>query len=107
VDDKLVLPNNTTWKFVAEISARSTDAGAGNEESGAWEISGLIERDSAAADTRIVGTPTVTTIAEDDAAWTVAASADTTNGALTITCTGNDETTVRWVAVVRLVEVGG
>lgn len=102
-----VIPANTSWTFYIQITARSTDAGTGDEESAAYEIKGLIERDNSAAATRLVGTPVVTELAEDDAAWTVSVSADTTNGALQINVTGNNETAVRWVATVQLTEVGG
>lgn len=101
------LPANTSWKYTIDIVARTTDAGTGDEESAAYEVRGLIERDNAAANTRLVGVPVYTVLAEDDAAWTVAVSADTTNGALTITVTGNDETLVHWLARIELVEVGG
>ena len=103
----IALPSNTSWVFRAEVVGRTTDAGTGDEESGAYTITGLIERDNAAADTRIVGSVTTTVIAEDDAAWDATATADTTNGALTITVTGNNETTIRWVATVYLTQVGG
>lgn len=103
----LVIPLNTTWVFKAQVVGRTTDAGTGNEESAAYTVEGCIERANTAVSTALVGAPIYVALAEDDAAWVIAVSADTTNGALTITVTGNNETTIRWVATVYLTQVSG
>jgi hypothetical protein len=59
---------------------------------------------NAASTTAFVGTPTVTALGEDDAAWDAQVGADDPNDALTITVQGNGED-IRWVATVRTSEV--
>lgn len=103
---RAVLPANTSWGFTVNVVGRTTDGGSGAEQSGYYEIKGLIRRDGA-NNTVLVGYTTKTTIAEDDATWDVTASADDTNEALNITCTGGSGDTVRWVATINLTEVGG
>lgn len=97
---KITLTNNKTMQFTADIVGLS-DAGA----SGGYRVSGVIERRGSVASTAIVGSVTVTTLAEDTAGWDVTAVADTTNGALDIQVTGAAATNVRWVAGVKTVEV--
>lgn len=101
---QLVLPNDTTWVFDILIVARRTDA---DNESAGYRMIGVIDRNATAASTALVGSVTTTTIGEDTAAWNVAATADTTNGALKITGTGAAATAVQWVAYVRLVQTTG
>ena len=102
--NKIVLPNNTTWGFVATVTARRADA---DNENAFYELKGAIKRDANEASTAIVGVVTKTVVAEDTAAWDIAATADTTNGALAITCTGEAGKTVRWVGRIALTEVSG
>lgn len=100
----LTIPNDTTWAFEIYIAARRTDA---NDESAAYLLQGCIDRNASAATTALVGSVTKTVIAEDTAAWDVAATADTTNGYLAITVTGEAAKTIRWVASVKVVQVTG
>src|SRR5690606_32212818 len=58
----LVLPNDSTWGFVALIAARRTDA---DGESAFYELKGCIDRNGAANTTALVGSLTTTVIAED------------------------------------------
>lgn len=60
-----------------------------------------------AASTAIVGTATVTSSYADAGAstWAITATADTTNGGLAITFTGQASTTIRCVAKLETVEV--
>lgn len=101
---RIVLPNDTTWMFEVFIVARRTDA---DNESAAYSIIGCIDRNTNAASTALVGTPTTTVIAEDNAAWNVEAVADTTNGSLSVRVTGEASKTIRWFSFIRLVEVTG
>lgn len=100
----LTIPNDTTWTFDILISARRTDV---DDESAAYRLVGCIDRNGSAATTALVGSVTKTVIAEDTAAWDVAATADTTNGYLAITVTGEAAKTIRWVASVKVVQVTG
>ena len=86
------------------VAARRADA---DNESAGWRFSGVIDRNTNAASTALVGAVTATTDAKDSSAWTVAVTADTTNGALIITATGETSKTIRWVAFVRTVEITG
>ena len=101
---RITIANDTTWAFECLIVGRRTDA---DNESAAYRITGCIDRNTNAASTALVGTPTVTVISEDTAAWDVDAVADTTNGSLNLRVTGEAAKTIRWVGWVRLVEVTG
>ena len=101
---RITIANDTTWAFEAFIVARRTDA---DNESAAYRITGCIDRNTNAASTALVGSPTVTVISEDTAAWDVDAVADTTNGSLNFRVTGEAAKTIRWVGWVRLTEVTG
>lgn len=102
--NQVVLPNDATYTFRVSLVARRTDA---NNESAAYTFEGCIDRNTNAASTALVGTPVKTILAEDTTAWDVAVSADTTNGALAITVTGQAAKTIRWVAKIETVEVVG
>jgi len=99
---RLVIPSDTTWGFIAYVTARRTDA---DNESAFYEIKGCI--DNNAGTVALVGTVTVTSIAEDTAAWDATAVADNTNKSLNINVTGEAAKTINWVARVTLVEVTG
>ena len=79
--------------------------GAGNTK--AWTLEGAIKRGAGVGTTAIVGTVTTTIVAADAGAstWTVTATADTTNGGLAITVTGQASTTIRWVAKAETAEM--
>ena len=95
---RMTIVSNYTWTFDALVSARSGANSAG------YRIVGVIENN--AGTTSFVGTPTVTTLGEDVAAWNATAVADNVNDALVIQVTGGTNTTVRWVGSVRTTEVG-
>lgn len=101
--NQVVLPNNSAYSFTGEIIAGVT--GAGN--TARWTINGAIKRGANAASTVMVGTPTVTMTHNDAgaAAWTVAVTADTTNGGIAVTVTGAAATTIRWVAKIETTEM--
>ncbi len=99
---RLSIASDTTWTFDILIVARRTDA---DNESAAYRIVGCI--DNNAGTTALVGSVTVTTIAEDSAAWDVTAAADNTHDALIIQVTGESGKTIGWVARTTLVEVTG
>ena len=66
-----------------------------------WRIEGLLVNDG--------GTTTLansaTTIIDNQSSWGMALSADNTNNALAITCTGEASHNIRWVANIRTTEV--
>lgn len=101
-NNQLVLPNNSAMYFSARVVACVT--GGGNSKS--WNFSGLIKRGSGAASTTIVGSSGGGTHEDAGAStWDVALSADTTNGGLAVTATGQASTTIRWVCKIETTEV--
>jgi len=101
--NQVILPNNSAYSFRGNIIANVT--GAGNTKG--WVIEGAIKRGANAASTTMVGTPTVTSNYADAGAstWTVAVTADTTNGGIKIEVTGQAATTIRWCCTVETSEV--
>jgi hypothetical protein len=102
-NNQVILPNNSAYYFKGSITAGVT--GAGN--SAMWSFEGGIKRGASAASTVLVGTPVLNLVAQDAGAstWVVALTADTTNGGLTVTVTGQAATTIRWVAKVETTEM--
>jgi hypothetical protein len=101
--NQVILPNNSAYFFRGEVVSGVT--GGGNTKG--WTIEGVIKRGANAASTALVGTPTVTSMYADvgAATWTIAVTADTTNGGLTVTFTGQASTTIRTVAQIRTTEM--
>lgn len=99
--NQIILPNNSAFAFTGIVVARRQ--ASGGTESAAWKIEGLIRREGTAASTTLV-TSTVTAISNVPG-WTLALSADTTNGGLAITATGAASTNIRWVSNVQTSEV--
>lgn len=105
--NQVILPNNASYVFRARVVARQSAGSSGTVgDSSMWDIVGAIKRVANAASTTLVGVPTVTLVGQDAAAaaWTVVLTADTTNGGLTITCTGEANKTINWVATVDTTE---
>lgn len=96
--ERLTLEDGQTFTFHILVVARS-DSG----QSAGYRIYGLVER--VGATTSFVGTPNVSALGEDVAAWNVAVLADNANEALIIRVTGSANTQIRWVASVRTAEV--
>lgn len=101
--NQVSLPNNSAYSFSGEVIAGVT----GGSSTARWTISGAIKRGIGAGSTTLVGTPTVTMTHNDALAggWVVALTADTSNGALTVTVTGSSSTTIRWVAKINTTEM--
>lgn len=103
--NQVILPNNSAYNFSGRVVARENATG----DCGAWEFKGLIRRGANAAATALVAAVTPSVIAADAgaAAWVVAVTADTSNGGIAITVTGEASHTIRWVADIETVEVVG
>ncbi len=101
--NQVILPNNSAYFFTGEVVAGVT--GGGNTKG--WKIEGVIKRGANAASTALVGTPTVTSTYADAGAstWVIAVTADTTNGGLAVTFTGQASTTIRVVCQIRSTEM--
>lgn len=101
--NQVILPNNSAYYFRGTVIANVTAAG----NTKAWTFDGAIKRGANAASTALVGSPVVTSTYADAgaAAWTIALSADTTNGGLKVDVTGAAATTIRWVCRIETTEV--
>jgi hypothetical protein len=101
--NQVILPNNSAYYFKGSCIANVTGAANG----AAWSFEGAIMRGANAASTVLINTPSVNRVAASAGAtaWTIALTADTTNGGLTVTVTGVASTTIRWVAKVETTEV--
>jgi hypothetical protein len=101
--NQVIMPNNSAYFFTGEVVSGVT--GGGNTKG--WTIEGVIKRGANAASTALVGTPTVTSMYADvgAATWAIALTADTTNGGLAVTFTGQAATTIRTVAQIRTTEM--
>ena len=101
--NQVILPNNSAYFFKGEVISGVT--GGGNTKG--WTIEGVIKRGAGVGTTALVGTPTVTSLYADAGAatWTIAVTADTTNGGLAVTFTGQAATTIRTVAQIRTTEM--
>lgn len=103
VSNQLVLQNNSAITFTALVTATTTSAG----DCSSWEFKGQIQRGANAASTALVAAITPALIAQKAGAsgWAVAVTADTTNGCLTVTVTGQASTTIRWNCTIFASEV--
>jgi hypothetical protein len=101
--NQVILPNNSAYYVKGSVIATVT--GGGNTKS--WDFIATIKRGANAASTAIVGAVTLNVQAADAGAstWVVAITADTTNGGLAVTVTGQAATTIRWVAKLESTEV--
>jgi hypothetical protein len=101
--NQVILPNNSAYYFRGEVVAGVT--GGGNTKG--WYVEGVIKRGAGVGTTAIVGTATVTSLYADAGAatWALTATADTTNGGLAITFTGQASTTIRCVCQLRTTEM--
>jgi len=102
--NQIALASNSAYYFRGECVAGVTAAG----DAKGWYIEGVIKRATLASTTTLVGTPSVTSLYADAGAttWSLAVTADTTNGALAITATGQAATTIRWLCQIRTTEMG-
>lgn len=118
------LPVNGTYRMMIMLVAQQTAGSAGTVgDCATWDFNLLVRRGGTAATTLVGGTtlsaaPAIATVTAGTpvapdvrdagaAAWTVTLSADSTNSGLNITCTGEANKSIRWVARIMSVEVTG
>jgi hypothetical protein len=101
--NQVILPNNSAYFFRGEVVSGVTGGG----DTKGWTIEGVIKRGAGVGTTALVGTPTVVSGFADvgAATWTIAVTADTTNGGLRVTFTGQASTTIRTVCQIRTTEM--
>lgn len=103
-NNQVILPNDSTFLFEGNIVARNTTNDA---DSKVWTFKGAIRRGTSAATTTIIGTPTINLEASDGSAWSFTLTADTTNGGLAVTVTGEAGKTIKWLSIVDTTELTG
>jgi hypothetical protein len=101
--NQVILPNNSAYFFTGEVVSGVTGGG----DTKGWTIEGVIKRGAGVGTTALVGTPTITSLYADvgAATWAIAVTADTTNGGLRVTFTGQAATTIRTVCQIRTTEM--
>ena len=97
---RISVPNNSTIFFTVDIVARRTDA---TGESAGWQLKGVA--DNFSGTTADVGDVYEVAVARDDTNWAVDARADNANDTINIYVTGAAGKTVKWLAVVKLLEL--
>ena len=103
------LSNNSLLLVTLLLVARQAGGAAGAvNDSAVWEIKVGIKRGASAAATALVGGASITRIAFDAAAaaWAADVAADTANGGLALTVTGEADKNINWVARGVAVQVG-
>ena len=101
--NQLVLPNNSAYYVRGSVIATITGGG----DTKGWTFEAVIKRGAGVGTTALVAAvvPMVTAADAGAAAWTIAVSADTTNGALQVQVTGAAATTIRWFCKLESTEV--
>ena len=98
----ITLPNNSLFTFDILVAGRRTDAVGGGA---GYRFVGVIRKDATSGSITFVGTPSKTILGETNTQWDAAVLADTSNGSLKVTVTGQIAKTIRWVATVMTTEV--
>ncbi|MBS3904779.1 MAG: hypothetical protein KGZ39_05590 [Simkania sp.] len=97
-NSRLLVPSDSAWMFTVLTVAKNEDT----NETGGWYHAGCIEHNSTTTD--IVGT-VGQLFNQEDAALTVAITADDTNDALIITVTGTSSNNWQWRSKVFWTEI--
>lgn len=101
VSDRIIIPADTTWTFFVMLVGHQVGVSA----SASYEFRGALRRDSAST-LRLLNL-NKTVVAKDDLTWDAEVSVEPFNSALRVRAKGSTAQTVRWVAKVATVEVGG
>jgi hypothetical protein len=96
---RITLADNSATRYRAVFAARDQT----NGDAFSAELRGLIKRGSGAASVSLVA-DIADTEANQSGDWVAAASADTTNGALKFTITGDPSHSVHWSVAIQLVK---
>ena len=95
--NQIVVNSDTCITFSGTLVAMQNGA----QDQGSWEIKGLLKNDGG---TTTLVNSNIQTFADGNS-WVVALTADNTNNALAITCTGEASHNIRWVANIQTSEV--
>jgi hypothetical protein len=94
----ITIGDNTTASYDIHVVARRTDV---DGEGASYKLNVALDRNTGAASTDLIGGDYKVIIAKDTPSWDVNTSADTVNGALKVTVTGQAGKTIKWTAFVR------
>lgn len=100
--NQVILPNNAAYFVKGSIIGQDTGTG----DASAWTFEGVITRGASAATTALVAAiaPALVAQSAGAAAWTVAVEADTVNGGLKISVTGEAAKNINWLSNVETLE---
>jgi len=104
--NQLILQNNQMMAISGVLACRKSVAQA--DQVAAWTFTAVISRGAAAANTAMVGTATITSLANTITslgATPFTLTADTTNGGLKVEVTGVAAINLRWVCRLSTVEI--
>ena len=106
----IVVPNDTSIMFIANITGRRTDqVNASTNDNASYTLIGLLHNDGGGI--ALLGSVSKTVIAETDSNWDVQATVTGTGSSgsdkLNIQCKGASSKTVNWVVKLETVEVKG
>ena len=99
-DSRVSIPTDTTVFFTVDIVARRTDA---TGESAGWQVKGVADNFSGTVAN--VGDIYEVVVAQDDTNWEVDVTADDADNAINVVCTGVASKTIKWMAVVKTMEI--
>ena len=99
-DSRVSIPTDTTVFFTVDIVARRTDA---TGESAGWQVKGVADNFSGTVAN--VGDIYEVVVAQDDSNWEVDVTADDADNAINVVCTGVASKTIKWMAVVKTMEI--
>lgn len=99
-NSRVAVPTNTTVFYTVDVVARRTDA---TGESAGWQLKGVA--DNFSGTTADVGDVYEVAVARDDTNWEVDVLAGDTEDAIVVTVTGAASKTVKWMAVVKTMEI--
>ena len=99
-DSRVTIPTDTTVFFTVDIVARRTDA---TGESAGWQVKGVVDNFSGTVAN--VGDIYEVVVAQDDTNWQVDVTADDADNAINVVCTGVASKTIKWMAVVKTMEI--
>ena len=103
--NQLVLSNNQSMAVTGRVIAQRKGSES-TTSTAMWTFNAVIRRGANAASTALVAavTPALIAADADAAAWTIAVTADTTNGGLAVTVTGDTGKNIRWVCTLESTE---
>jgi len=96
ISQSITVPDNSTWHYTVKIVARNTT----NVESAGYTIDGIVERNSLST---ILLAENKNVLYTDNLAWDTDINIE--NGEFHINVTGDDESTIYWVAYVEVIQV--